>query len=315
MTLGHAPARAIPLLLVVLAAGLAVWGGRAEGDDPAGPSPIVATVGRETIRAADLNAFWFDRHRDGWIRTVESLLDERIVAHEARRLGLSVPAAEVEKAVVEEVAARTRQLEATYGEAADLAVTVRDAYGMDLATWRRTILTPRVEMQLLLMRVVRLDSRRRERLEARVIVLLDAAAAQRVLGKLRVGADFSLTALKESQDPTAESGGVLPPIARGDLTLPEVEAQLFAAQEGTVVGPLRVEIGGVAQWHLYKVIGRLPPWTGTRGEMLARLEEDLAETPLGRPEFERWRARMRRDFRVQVRDPAGGRLLLPSLGG
>ncbi len=265
----------------------------------------VAVVGRERVTAEDLSAFWHTRNRLDWMQTVDSLIDERLVNHEVRRLGLSLPPGVLGKAVDEEVAARRKQLRETYGEKADLAEEVLDGYGLDLAVWRQTILAPRLRTKLLLERVIRLDTRRRDRVKARVIVCPDQAAAQRVLTQLRRGADFSLTALKESVDPTAQSGGDLPSIARGDLVIPGVEDQLFAAEAGALVGPIAVSLEGRTSWHLYKVIRRIPAWSGSRGELVAKLEEDLATYPVERPEFERWRARMRRDFRVTVYDPNG----------
>ena len=48
----------------------------------------------------------------------------------------------------------------------------------------------------------------------------------------------------------------------------------------------------------------------TDGFMLI-LEKDLVEHPLDRAEFERWRARMRRDFGVRVFDPQGRQVAIP----
>ncbi len=94
-----------------------------------------------------------------------------------------------------------------------------------------------------------------------------------------------------------------------------MEAALLAAKPGEVVGPLAVTIGGREQFHLYKVIERIGPWTGTRPEIMAKLEKDLKEKKLQRAELERWRARMRRNFRTRIFDPDGRPVILPSLGG
>lgn len=304
----------VPTVVAVLAfaAGAVVTLDAASGE---APSKVVATVGSEAVTAADLTAFLYRRYRDSWVRTMEALLDERIVRHEARRLGLGLPPGVLAAAVEKEVGARRTQLAEVYGEEVRLEDEVARGYGVDFATWKRTVLEPRVRTQLLLMRVVRLDTRRRDRVRARVLVVDEADRAARIKRRLESGADFSLTALQESQDPTAQSGGDLPAVARGDLTLPEVEAALFAAKPGDLVGPLTVTIGGARQYHLYKVIERIAPWTGSRAELLARLEKDLETTKIQRAEFERWRARMRRDFRTRVFDPDGRPVILPSLGG
>ncbi len=297
---------------------LAFAAGATVGLTPAGGeggTQVVATVGSEAVTPEDLTSFLYTRYRDSWVRTLQALLDERIVRHEAQRLGLRLRPGVLEKAFDTEVAARRAQLAEVYGEEVSLEDEVRRGYGVDFETWKRDVLRPRVRMQLLLMRVVRLDTRRRDRVKARVIVVEEQARAARIRKRLESGADFSLTALKESVDPTSQSGGDLPAVARGDLTLPAVEAALFAARAGDLIGPLAVTIGGRAQFHLYKVIERIGPWTGTRAEILARLDKDLQETRIQRAEFERWRARMRRDFRTRVFDPDGRPVILPSLGG
>lgn len=297
------------LITAVTVLGLA---GPATGEgDAAGR--LVATVGREAITSDDVVAFFYDRHREGWVRTMEDLLDERIVAHESKRMGMTVPPDVLRRALDDEVEARAKQLRDAYGEHAELAVVLKEAYGLDLDGWKRTVLAPRLRMQLLLQRVVRLDTRRRDRVKVRVIVVPTEARAKKVMQKLREGADFSLIALKESIDPTAKTGGDLPSIARGDLTLPDVEAKLFQVAPGALVGPLPVTLRGEAQWHVYKVIERTPSWGNDRS-LLQRVEKDLAENPLGRAEFERWRGRMRRDFRVRVFDPQGHPVALPSSG-
>lgn len=298
-------------------AGVAFLGGAALSVAPAsgeGGAKVVATVGSEAVTAADLTAFLYARYRDSWVRTMEALIDERIVLHETKRLALTLPPGVLEKALATEVEARRKQLTEVYGEDVKLEDEVQRGYGVDFETWKRDVLVPRLRVQLLLMRVVRLDSRRRDRVKARVIVVAEQDRAARLKKRLESGADFSLTALKESIDPTSQSGGDLPAVARGDLTLPHVEAALFAARSGDLVGPLAVTIGGTQQFHLYKVIERIAPWTGNRAELLRRLETDLEERKIQRAEFERWRARMRRDFRTRVFDPDGRPVILPSLG-
>ena len=97
---------------------------------------------------------------------------------------------------------------------------------------------------------------------------------------------------------------MLPPIARGDLAFPTVEARLFQARPGDLVGPLPVRLDGKQSWHLYRVVEATQPWQGG-AELFKRLEKDLEETPVSSQEFERWRARTRRDFDVRVFGPDG----------
>lgn len=276
----------------------------ARGEDPASDVPLAVTRAG-SVNAGDLVEYWYARHREGWYRTLGELIDERVVAHEAARLRLTVPPDVLAKAVADEVSARQAQLHETYGDAVKLEDEVLRAYGVGLDRWRREVLAPRLQAFQLLQRVVRLDTRRRPRLVVRVIVSKTEGDSIEIMRRVQAGADFSLIAVKQSVDPTAETGGVLPPIARGDLALPTVETRLFQASPGELVGPLPVRLDGVQSWHLYRVVEMTQPWAGTRAELFQRLEKDLAETPVGAQEFARWRARTRRDFDVRVFGPDG----------
>jgi peptidyl-prolyl cis-trans isomerase C len=260
-------------------------------------------VGERRFTKAELADYWFHRYPQEYGRTLDEMLDEWVTWSDARRLGLSVPPERLAEAVAREVDARRRQLEGVYGPEISLEEEVRRAYGLDLAAWRAQVLEPRLRSHLLMERVIRADTRRRERVHARVIVFDDEARAGQVAAQARAGADFSLLAGKESRDPSARAGGDLPWIARGDLRDADLESRLFAAAPGALVGPLRVVGEETARWHLYKVVERLEAWDAPTS---ARLEEDLVRRPVDSGEFERWRARVRRDRAVRAFRPDGG---------
>jgi hypothetical protein len=272
----------------------------------------VAVVGGQPISKATLSDWFFERYPEEYGRTLGALVDERLAIAEARREGVRVPRVALEKAVAREVKARRKQLRDAYGPDVDLAAQVRRAYGVDVATWRDRILAPRLHAHLLMQRVIRWDTRRRPRLHVRVIVLADRARAQAVAAKVAAGADFSLTAAKESLDPSGKRGGDLPWIARGDLAYPGVEKRLFAARPGNVVGPLEVRVDGRVQYQIYKVIEAEAAWTGSMDDSWQRLEDDLLAHPVDAGEFERWRARSHRDAQVRYFRPDGRVWVPPS---
>lgn len=276
--------------------------GNERGDDAAGP---VAVLHGQALSKGELADWWFDRYPEEYGRTLGAFVDERLAIREARAAGIRVPRAALEKAVAAEVDARRKQLGSLYGEAADLAAEVRRAYGVDVGTWRTQVLGPRLHARLLMERVIRWDTRRRERVHARVIVLDDAAKAADLVARLRRGADFSLLAARESLDPSGKRGGDLPWIGRGDLAYPGVEERLFAAKQGALVGPLRVNVEGREQFQIYKLIQRQPPWSGGAEANWQKLEKDLGARPVDQGEFERWRARTRRDAGLRFYRPDG----------
>lgn len=276
--------------------------GSATGADKPGP---VAVIGGRTVSKATLADYWFERYPQEYGRTLDALVDERLTIAEAYKHGIRVPAAALGKAVDAEVEARRKQIQSVYGKEADLEAEVKNAYGVGVAAWKKKILGPRLHARLLMERVIRWDTNSRERLLARVIVMDDATNAARVAAKVRIGADFSLTAMKESKDPSGKLGGVLPWMGRGDLAFPGVERLLFDAQSAQVVGPLEVRVEGKRQWQIYKIIRRQAAWSGGYEPNYQRLETDLKTTLVDSGEYSRWRVRTRRDAGVRYYRPDG----------
>jgi hypothetical protein len=262
-------------------------------------------VGGVVVTKDELADFVFSRFREQWRQAVDELVDERLVATQAAALGVTVPPAALDAAVDAEARARAEQLRARFGDGADLARSVLEYYGLEVEAWKREILRPRLEVHLALQRVVRLSARTRDQVVARVIVVKDRAKAEAVRAKVAAGADFSLTALEASEDPSREQGGVVAPIGRGDLPLPAVEAALFGARPGALVGPLEVATAAGPEFHLYRVVEQVPAWPGPPEARRVRLEEDLRTNPVTRTEYERWAARSRRAQGVRVFGPDG----------
>ncbi len=315
--MGEVPAQVRHAVPSFVALALAAWAlsGSAPpatcGGEDAAPAGTVAVVGASRITKADLSDFLYARSRERWLEALDDMVDERILAAERGRLGIAVPPAALDAAVEAEAKAREDQLKARFGDSADLAASVREHYGLDVAAWKRDVLRPRLATHLLLQRAVRLSTRTREQVSARVIVSRDRAKAAEIRLKLDRGADFSLTALQESEDPSRSTGGVLPTIARGDLVVPAVEGALFSTPPGGLAGPLEVAGEGGVEWHVYKVVGRAPPWEGDAASLAPRLEADLSASPVTRGEYERWATRARRAYGARCFAPDGSALRVP----
>ncbi len=267
--------------------------------------PIVANVLGQSITTADLATYWFARYPEEYARTLDDLIVARLARDAASRFGLGVPRDALDRAEQREVEARRAQVRTLLGADATLEDRIETAYGLDLTTWRRDVLRPRLYDVLLVERVVRHETRRRERLTVRVLVAPDEARARELAADLKRGADFGLLATTHSIDPTARRGGALPAFGRGDLAWPDVEERLFRALPGELVGPLRVRVEPADAWHLYKVVGREPAWPDEPASRGARLEKDLLDHPVEAAEIERWRARAAREGRVERFRPDG----------
>jgi hypothetical protein len=290
---------ALPLLAVLSMGDTA----RVDGEERLS---VVATVGRTPITKPELADYQFARYRAQYLRSLDELIDERVARTVARQAGVGVPPDVLRQAIDKEVEARREVQKDMYGEGDSLEAWVGRGYGVGVDEWREGILRPRIEGVLIRQRVARLENRRELRLHVRLIVCGSAEAANRVLQKLRAGADFSLTALKESEDATKSVGGTLPPIARGDLAAyPVVEQKLFEAAPGSLLGPLRVNVEGTPQWQIYKVVRRDEPWRLSGQALSEALEEDLESRPMTRAEYEAWRLRLRKERAVRYFRPDG----------
>lgn len=276
------------------------------GDTPVNPGAPAAIFQNRPVTKAELAGYWFDRYPQEYARVLDELIDERAAKSAAQQIGLTVPPRVLAAAIEKEVAARTQLVRELYGEKGTLAEWVREGYGVDVATWKRETLAPRLESVLLRKRMVRLHTRQRLRVHARIIVTFDEAKAQRVMQKLRAGADFSLVALKESEDATKKVGGVLPPISKGDLAaFPVVEQRLLSAAPGSLLGPWRVQVDGRQQIHIYKLVRRDVPWRLTGAALLAALEKDVAETPVTQAELDAWQRHIRKAGGARYLKPDG----------
>lgn len=301
-TLSSPSRRAWPWALVlVLGASVAF-----AGDTPVEPRAPAAILYDRPVTKAELAGYWFDRYPQEYARVLDEMLDERAARMEAAKIGLRVPRAALDAAIRTEVEARTKLVRDVYGDQGRLAEWVREGYGLDVAGWQREILAPRLESVLLRKRIVRLHTRRKLRVHARVIVTFDPAKAQRVMQKLRAGADFSLVALKESEDATKKVGGVLPPISKGDLAqFPIVEARLLQATGGQLLGPWRVQVEGREQIQIYKVVRREEAWQLSGRALLDALERDVASTPVTQAELDGWQRHVRAEGRIRYLRPDG----------
>jgi hypothetical protein len=105
----------------------------------------------------------------------------------------------------------------------------------------------------------------------RHILLADEATARHVAARLRGGARFRSTAHRHSLDATSRrAGGDLGDVGRGVLPVP-LEAAIFAAPIGTIIGPIETEHG----WHVVRVDSTRAPGHARYVDVRASIESEL----------------------------------------
>lgn len=144
--------------------------------------------------------------------------------------------------------------------------------------------------------------RRPERARIREIVLLGEGimasiaeekakdAAQRARG----GQDFTALAKEVSQAPTKENGGDLGVIAKGELRS-ELDAAVFAAPAGTVLGPIQTPAG----FHVIKVEERIPSEIPGFDSVKEQLRQDASEETFQR-DYKAYVEKLRKDAFLEI---------------
>ncbi|WP_421790604.1 foldase protein PrsA [Hyphobacterium sp.] len=232
---------------LILAAGLAACGSPApepvETDELALPDNAAARVGETIIynssvqREALAQGVIAEGERLGegdadYERIVDELIDQRLLAIEARRRGLQQsPEARRRLAAAEERILGNILLET------EIAANVTDESA-------RRIYSEQTEL-----------ARPGEQIRARHILVATEDAAEAIIGLAEDGRDFAELAIQYSEDiATRVQGGDLGYFTR-DGVLAEISDVAFSTAEGEMAGPIQTEAG----WHVLLIIDRRAP--------------------------------------------------------
>lgn len=238
---------------------------------------VAARIGGETIETSEFadrvatayenEDFAQQQPREEYQRQLlRELVMSRLVDAAARRVGVSVPDADVDKALAEVVA--------QYGGQAEFEKFIPTrGYTPEQA---REVLRVRTVEEAILDKIVEdvqvSDEQLRKQYEqmlpqydvaeiAHILVHDPKVAASVVRAAKRPGADFGALARRHSQDPdTREEGGELGRIGNGEGRFSkEFEQAVFKAKAGQVVGPIRIRVEGapdITGYEIVKVLDR-----------------------------------------------------------
>lgn len=165
-------------------------------------------------------------------RIVEELIDQRLLALEARRRGLqNTPEARRRLAAAEERILGNILLET------EIAAQVTEEAAQRLYSEQTEL------------------SRPGEQIRARHILVDSREDADAIIGLANDGRDFAELAVQYSTDiATRVQGGDLGYFSR-DGVLPEISALAFSTEEGEIAGPVRTNAG----WHILYIVDRRAP--------------------------------------------------------
>ncbi len=256
---------------------------------------VIARVGGAEIRRSDVGDFAIRYFRDQASEALTHLVDERIIAAEAREKGITVSDELVSAEVDLEVAERENTVRVQYGPDVSLERFLKERYGVTLEGHRRD-LRRLVVTRLLRDRVIRYQQCLSERVEVRDAVFATESDAQSAAISARKGADLGALAREKG----VRKEVVLPPVPRDELSPKELSDAVFALPPGGVSGAIAVREGDRTLYHVFKLVKRYParnePWSAMRDE----IESGLAEKPLEPWEYLQWAGRMRVRYRVEA---------------
>jgi parvulin-like peptidyl-prolyl isomerase len=250
-------------------------------------------------------------------RIVDELINELLIKDRADRIGVTVNEAEIKDAVLrlkqQYNITTDEQFEESLRQSgmsrADMEIRLRDTLITNKVFARELRNRSELEDRELRERYDREKERYRlpERARLREIVILrpenealvEAARnkAKDVVDQGRApGADFAKLASSVSEAGTRDKGGDLGEVVRGEL-LPDLDAAVFNATAGAVIGPIETRSG----WHIIKVEQRLPSEVPAFESVKERLRKDASDETFER-DLKAYLERLRKDAFIQIHE-------------
>jgi len=309
------PRARLPLLVLLVAGGLACGSTRAERDPwPSSTPPLHETVGwldDRPVTYGDVARYLQTKAPDAFTRNLEGLVLERLTLAEAQPLAITVPRG----LVIRSTEQRMREWEARVkeasreetGEEVDPALWLQRAAGVSV-TQLRAWVEAHVEVELLQDRLLRYEMLTSPRLEVSMLLVGSEEEANRLAQEARDGADFAALAKAHSRHPSASEGGRVPfPLLPADLADPEVREALFRGAVGSIAGPFPVagEKEGETLYQVYRIDGAGKARQGTYAQLEHDIARDLETRPVAMGEYERWRRRILLRHGFVAARPAG----------
>ncbi len=258
-------ARALMLALVGLPFSAPVW---AQATPALAPDPVVATVGGEPIRLAEVREAMAGLPREAqsmppqtlFPYVLDQLIDSRVLVQAARKAGL------------EKDPAVQRQLAISADRVLQAAVLHRD-------------IDPQVTDAALKARFDKDNTGKVGELEvhARHILVPDEATAKKIVAELKKGGDFAALSKQYSKDPGASAQDGDLGFFTKERMVPEFAAAAFALKDGEVsANPVKTQFG----WHVIQVIERRqsppPAFEDARDELRQQIVQEVVQASVAK---------------------------------
>lgn len=244
----------------------------AQGGQSGGPAErIAAVVNEDAVSLSDVNARLrlmvmsaglpdsAETRQRLMPQVLRQLVDERLQLQEAKRLGVTVPTAEIDK-TIEQIAQQNRMNRQQLQKyMADNGIAISTLVEQTRATmaWQR-VMQRRIRQEVVIgddevdsaMERVKQSIGKPEYLVAEIFLAVDnpdqeeqvRRAAERLTDEIRKGGNFAAVARQFSQATTAASSGDLGWVRPGELD-PQIDAALAQIRPGQLSAPVRTASG------------------------------------------------------------------------
>lgn len=308
---------------VLVAAALLFAGCEKAPDKRADDGPVVIRVGERAITRGEYRAALArvmpeapeaavgeqaggitDREAENLKRElVGQLIEEELILGEADRLGVTVS----DRELADEVAS----IRDDYVGVEDFRSAIRKNYG-NMEAWKKVLarrhlvrktiekhIASKVEVSDADVRSYYDENTEEfevpEMVRARMIVVTDAAEAERIRDKLRPEG-FATIAREVSLSPEAADGGDLGYFARGEMPV-EFEEAVFGLEPGVISDVVKTDYG----YHIFLVEEKRPPGKLAFDEVSGTIREGLFRER-AEEELTRWLAELKKNTRITVKE-------------
>ncbi len=262
---------------------------------------VIAQVGDEKLRKSQVFDAMVQTHPEQVRATIAVLLGNRVLAAECEKHDIRIDSREIEAWFANHRNLMVQKAVADYGKGTTFQTWVRLRFGQSLTDYER-IARNRERAKRLLGRLIRLHELREDRVQLRIISTTDRNRALSVHKLATEGADFATLAQQYSVHPSAESGGLMPPVWRASLN-PALDKIAFDLPIGVISDIVQAkDQTGRDRFQIIKVIRRMPGQETSYAQAEDKIVASLVDQPLSQDEWYMWQLKLERMATMTVED-------------
>ncbi|MFT7617936.1 MAG: hypothetical protein ACI97A_001575 [Planctomycetota bacterium] len=262
---------------------------------------VVARVGDEELHKSQVFDAMAQSQPEQVRATIAVLLGNRVLASECAKFGISVDGREIDAWFATHKNLMLQKAVLDYGKGTDFRTWVRLRFGQSLTDYER-ISCDRERAKRLLGRLIRFHQLLEDRVQMRIISTTTREKANSVHKLAKAGADFATLAEQHSVHPSAEAGGLMPPVWRASLN-PALDRTAFELPVGVVSDIVQAKDQSLRdRFQIIKVIRRFPGkkvrYSNVEDEIIA----GLTTNQLSQDEWYMWQLKLEKLAEMSVED-------------